>query len=114
MSLSKHQLSLAESMALAVLKGDEVAAYALADKLVEELGGRPSLHEVMKIVKKGYPGRLSVDGCELTNWPEWIDLCARLGVKWDLPTTKLVLTITPDESMTVEQTYYARDMKEQS
>lgn len=96
--------TLAEAMAIAVLKGDMAAACALADKLIEERQQvRPEFTQHPEL---GRP----VSGYEVYRWPEFIAFAGRLGFKWDLATTRVVITIAHDEMVCIDHTYQGREL----
>lgn len=105
-------LTLGEQMAMAILKGDRVAAYALADLLLEERarGDTP--------LDQGYLERTKrtgvVDGYSVYSWPEFKAFCKRAGILWDVGTRTLTITLQEDALLVVQQEYIGRDMGEQT
>lgn len=95
-------MTLAEAMAIAVLKGDHVAAYALADKLIEE-------RQEKGIPLRGDHETRSVTGYEVYNWPEFEAFARRLGFKYDLATRDVTIRLTVDEFVVIEHNYQARE-----
>ncbi len=88
-------ITLAESLAMAVLKGDTAAAYALADQLIEEREGFENLKQ-RAIATRTYP--YATDGYSVYSWPEFRAFCDRLGVLWDLRTIDITISSTADLS----------------
>jgi hypothetical protein len=104
-------LTLGESMALAVLRGDRVAAYALADQLVEEYnGGREKQAQAARALLEA---PLAVDGHQVYSWPEFKAFCRRLGLLWDLRTVWLRITLAEGERPVIEQSYAGSDAGEE-
>lgn len=99
-------MTLAESMALAVLKGDMVAAYALADKLQEE---RDEGFEKMAQAAAATRDQIFADGFAVYQWPEFQAFCKRAGILWDLHTQSISFTLEEGSAMVVEQSYLAVD-----
>lgn len=99
-------MTLAESMAIAVLKGDMTAALALADQLIEERGG-------IKAEIEKHTGQWSREsahaGRVVYNWPEFRAFAERLGVMWHLRTVEVIITMRPDEPVHVNHTYLGID-----
>jgi hypothetical protein len=98
-------LTLGEALALAVLKGDKVAAYALADSLLEERarGGTP--------LDEGYleSGRPGPTGYEVYHWPEFRAFAKRLGILWSVYTNEISLRLNVDEPVEINQSYRGVD-----
>lgn len=95
-------MTLEQELALAVLKGDMTAARALADRIIE-VDTTPL--ETMEALKESR--RVPGLGMEVYHWPEFLALCKRLGVAWQLPTTSIVLTIREGEAVGVYHEYRA-------
>jgi very-short-patch-repair endonuclease len=97
--MSPKQRTLAEEMALVILRGDTVAAYALADALLEERDGK-----VTKMAKAAEALRqepLASDGYEVYRWPEFRAFCDRAGILWDLRTISMTFTIEEGSRLVV-------------
>jgi hypothetical protein len=99
-------LTVAESMALAVLKGDKAAAYSLADKLLEELHTDPSEVQQRLAELRHKP---PVVGYEVWACPEFQAFCRRFGIHWDLLTIEMVITLEADGLVMVQQKYRGAD-----
>lgn len=102
----QKQRTLAEAMAVEVLKGDMIAAFALADALLEErdVGGSP----MAKAAKEMFGKRRSVGGATGINpyhWPEFRAFCQRAGIAWDLRTISMSIHIEEGFMMRIEQKY---------
>lgn len=97
------QLTLAEALALAILKGDTVAAYALADSLLEEraAGGMEKRADAM--ANDG--ARHFALSRDVYNWPEFRAFADRLGVVRSLSTQVLTIRLAFDEVVAVTQEY---------
>jgi hypothetical protein len=104
-----EQLTIAEHMALAVLRGDMSAAYSLADKLVEEMNQPPFAAQVeaARILRERSTG--ANDGYDFYRWPEFHALCRRMGVNLQLDTIDMTITIKEGHMVVVDHTYRARD-----
>lgn len=100
-------LTLKEEMAMAVLKGDDGAAYALADELIRELqegdASRTAVAEALRL------GPHCDDSYNVYHWPEFQAFAKRLGILWDLRTIDLTIKLIHRQRVVVEQTYAACD-----
>lgn len=94
--------TLAEAMAIAVLKGDMAAALALADKLIEERS--EVKRDFATLIEQSIPGT-PVTGYEVYRWPEFIAFAQRLGFKWDLRTIECTITMKRDELVRIDHVY---------
>lgn len=104
-------MTLAESMALAVLKGDHVAAYALADKLIEQRDeGFDAMARAARELREKHP--VAHDGYGVYHWPEFQAFCKRAGILWDLRTVSMTFTIEEGACLDVTQTYRGTDTEE--
>src|SRR4051812_15287190 len=94
-------------MAMAVLKGDRAAAYALADSLLEERerGDTPLAQGYRERIRQHHMGEF-----EFYALPEFRALCQRVGILWDLNTVAMTITIAEGGLVTVNQTYRAVDL----
>lgn len=104
-------LTLAESLAMAVLKGDTVAAYALADALLEERerGGKPLDEGYRELIA----GKGHSDGYVAYHWPEFRAFCKRAGILWSLNTISITIKLEEGAAISVDQQYRGVDMGEQ-
>jgi hypothetical protein len=101
---------LAETMAIEVLKGDRVAAYALADMLLEERdGGVNKMAEAAKEIRENHP--TAVDGYGVYRWPEFQAFCKRAGILWDLRTVSMVIYVEEGATLKVEHNYRGSDVR---
>lgn len=99
-------MNLAEQMAMAVIKGDRVAAYALADLLLEERANPSTMEqEAARIHNENRP---AVDGYEVYRWPEFRAFAARLGFVWDLYTTDVTIRLAEGEAVIISHNYQGR------
>lgn len=104
------KLTLAEAMAVAVLQGDKVAAYALADRLAEEAAGLPAAAaDARPWQPERQPQRRPPHGRDVYHWPEFRALAERLGLAWDLATHGVRITLSADETVLIEQSYRGGD-----
>lgn len=94
--------SVAEMLAIAVLRGDEVAKWALVDQLLMERDADPRLFQ-----NKLIEGRI-VSGYEVWSWPEFQRFIERLGVARGLPTVDLVIEMPLEGAVEIHQRYQAR------
>lgn len=100
-------LTLGEEMAMAVLRGDNAAAYALADKLIEERDdGVGKMAQAAVALREG---EQAWDGYAVYGWPEFQAFCARAGILWDLRTINIAFSIKRGERMSVVHEYAASD-----
>lgn len=101
-------LTIGQQMALAVLRGDDVAAYALADKLMEE---RPQTFEQeCEVDLQERRGTAKAhDGYAVYHWPEFRAFMERLGVRWNLDTTRLSIHLNEGEMVRIDHQYAGRD-----
>src|SRR5215831_410332 len=107
--MSETLRTLAENMALAVLKGDLVAAYALADLLQERAAAGPGkLAEAARVLREK-KHKVCVDGYEVYQWPEFKAFCRRAGIAWDLNTVDMEFRIVEGEFVIVNHRYYTVD-----
>lgn len=101
--MNPRQKTLAEEMALAVLRGDSAAAYALADQLLEE---RDDKVTKMSKAAQALSNRTTAgDGYAIYHWPEFRAFCDRAGILWDLRTISITFTIEEGASLVVDQRY---------
>lgn len=101
-------MTLAESMAMAVLKGDMVAAYALADKLLEEReGGVEKMAKAAKALREQTPP--AYDGYQVYFWPEFQAFCKRAGILWDLRTVSMTFCIAEGKRLVIDHQYAAQN-----
>jgi hypothetical protein len=95
-------------MALAVIRGDRAAAYALADKLVQESQETQLGRALRERAVRDAP--VAGGGYALYSWPEFQAFCRRLGVLWDLRTVKITLHLGEGEAVRVVQEYMGSDV----
>lgn len=98
-------LTLAEAMAMAVIKGDMAAAYALADRLREEAEGK----ETMEAKALGQFRHSAASTHEVIGWPEFGAFARRLGLAWDLRTMDFSIDFNLDGIVTIHQKYQGAD-----
>lgn len=100
-------MTLAEEMALAVLRGDLVAASALADKLLED---RDSGVDAMAKAARALKEKRTVhQSHEVYLSPEFEAFCKRFGILWDLRTVNMTIELPVGEAMVIKQTYRGTD-----
>jgi hypothetical protein len=100
-------LTLKEEMAMAVLRGHDDAAYALADKLIEERDdGVEKLAQAAVALREGEQAH---DGYAVYRWPEFEAFCRRAGILWDLRTIGMSFSIKVGERFSVVHEYAASD-----
>jgi hypothetical protein len=104
-------MNLAEAMALAVLKGDMVAAYALADKLLEQRENPTSAMDQAAKLRHEHRHGVVVSSYEVYHWPEFTALCKRLNILVDLATRDLTISLPLDGVVEVTQTYHGREVR---
>lgn len=95
-------LDVEEAMALAVLRGDKVAALMLADKLREDV-----YNDAYRRAATQTTQSRSIPSWEVYQWPEFRALCERLGVPWGLATLDFKLILLMGEFVVVEHEYRA-------
>lgn len=98
--------SLLEQLAIQVLKGDEAAAYALVDYLQEIRDG--GLEPPREIVNTHV-----MDGTTLYFTEEFKALCKLLGIRHELPTLSLTITIPHDGPVQIDHAYQGRTRTDQ-
>jgi hypothetical protein len=103
------QMTLAESMALAVLKGDISAAYSLAEDLLRQRdrGDTPLDQGYREMVLEGAP--TPPLGFDVYHWPEFVAFARRLGLLWELGTYDTTITIPAEGTVKIEQSYRGND-----
>ncbi len=101
-------LTVGEAMAIVVLKGDKVAAYVLADKLIEESVETQKSRAIREAATREHP--IAFDGYEVYSWPEFQAFAKRLGLMWDLRTVNLTITINEGEAVSIKQEYRGSDI----
>lgn len=94
-------LTLAEALAMAILKGDMAAAYALADLLHDD-PGRDRLNEAARVAREA-GGR--ANGRDVYGWPEFRAFARRLGFLWDHLTVDVAIFIPPYGPVQVTHKY---------
>ena len=107
--MSETLRTLAENMSLAVLKGDLVAAYALADLLQERAAAGPGKLAEAARAQRAKQHRVAADGYEVYQWPEFKAFCRRAGIAWDLNTVDMEFRIVEGEALVINHRYYAVD-----
>lgn len=99
-------MTLAESMAMAVLKGDMAAAYALAAKLIEQRESPSTpMEEAAKLIYER--GNRVVHSSHVYMSEEFQGFCRRFGIAWDIRTVAMTITLPADGLMSVDQSYRA-------
>lgn len=97
--------TLAEAMALAVIRGDMVAAYALADMLImEKNAGDGGVAAQAASVIRGWP-IAHIAGYDVYNSPEFEAFARKFGIAWDLNTVNMTIHLPADGPMSVIQEY---------
>jgi len=99
--------TLAEALAIATLRGDLVAAYALADRLLEERA-EGAMPEARAAQLRQETGRVQVLGEVVWMWPEFQAFIHRLGVAASLSTMALTIQLTLGEPVLITQEYMPR------
>lgn len=103
-------MTIAEAMAMAVIRGDRVAAYALADALIEERSNPTSMQQQAAAIHAA-PDRRPVEGYEVFHWPEFRAFARRLGLVWDLYTQEIMFTLKEGELVIIKQNYVANETR---
>jgi hypothetical protein len=101
-------MTLAEAMAMAVLKGDLTAAYALADKLLEQRANPANLVEEAARLRHEQPFSL-LDGYAVYHWPEFKAFAKRMGFLYDLATVDVTIRLKEGEAVIIQHTYAGHD-----
>lgn len=106
----EKKLNLAEALALAVIRGDLVAAYALADMLIEQKnteGGTPMQKAAREIrASKGQVAQTY----EVYSSKEFRAFCEKFGIAYDLGTVNITIHLPLDGLMSVVQEYRTHNM----
>ncbi len=98
-------MTMEEQMALAVLKGDRVAALMLADRICETYAEKyQSVEEGLRIIRESGQNHTHMS-YDVYHWPEFQAFCRRLGVAYDLPTLDLTITMRFDETVEIAHKY---------
>ena len=100
--------TIAESLAIAVLKGDMTAAYVLADKLIEQSEETQQSRAIKEAATRQH--RTANDGFSVYRWPEFEAFAKRLGFMWDLRTIDVTIKIHRGEMVVIDQTYAGSDI----
>lgn len=104
--MTEQTVSLAESLALSVLKGDATAAYALADRLLEERDdGLTKMGQAARALKSSG----TASGMAVWRWPEFESFCRRAGILIDLRTTGMTIHVPIQGPLRVEHHYIGVD-----
>lgn len=107
--MTPQLITLAESMAIAVLRKDWAAALALADNLIE-LRDNPTA--MTKRAEEIYnSSSRPVDGYEVFHWPEFRAFARRLGIVWDLHTREITFTLREGEAVVIKQDYLGMEAR---
>lgn len=101
-------MTTAQALAIAVLKGDLGAAYALADRLQEEANDNQELNAIREAATRG--GGTAYDGHAVYHWPEFQAFAQRLGLMWNLRTIDVSIHIREGELVTIEHRYAGSDV----
>lgn len=96
--------TLAQALAIAVLKEDDVAAYALIDKMLEER--ERSLHQ--QSLDQLKTQATSAHSQDVYRSPEFQAFAKRLGILWGLHTLSLTIELPVEGMVKVTQSYHAR------
>lgn len=102
-------MTTAEAMAIAVLKGEMTAAYALADRLIEERDDGPEAMRQAAQALAEQPAALSID---VWRWPEFQAFCGRADILTSLRTTGLTIDLSMGQPMRVTHQHIASDTNE--
>lgn len=107
-STNPIDMTLAEAMAMHVLRGDFASACALADMLIER---RDTSNEKIDQAIREFRSvsDWANDGYAVYRWPEFREFCRRAGIRWDLDTIEMTIRIARGEMMVVDHKYRARD-----
>lgn len=97
-----YDQTLVEAMAIAVLRGDRAAAYALADKLIEER------EEDQRPPMEKSPGR-HVNSLAVFRWPEFLAFLQRLGVKAEGSITAMSIVLRIGDAVRVTTNRVGKD-----
>lgn len=101
-------LTLKEEMAVEVLKGNDAAACALADRLIAERAGIEE-REAKTATRRGTHFH---DGYEVYHWPEFRALMERMGLDYFAHTVSISFRIAAGECVVVEHRIAAEDQGE--
>lgn len=97
-------ITVAESLAIAVMRGDITAAYALADRLIEERDDGLSKMGQIAAEMAQHPVALAGD---VWRWPEFRAFCNRAGILIRLRTTGLTIDLDIGKPMRVTHRHIA-------
>ena len=92
--------TLAETLAIAILRGDYSAVWPLADKLLEE---RENNTFAQSLQLRNH--RTIWQGYNLYRTEEFRNLCELLGVMWGLHTIEMAITVPAEGMVIVDQKY---------
>lgn len=110
--MTERLKTLAEAMAIAVLRGEMDAALALADKLTEERDQGTANERIIKNYRS-QNARLAADGYAVYQWPEFRAFALRLGVMVDHNTWEISFAIREGEVVEVNHRYVGFDAPQQ-
>ena len=98
-------------LALAYIRGDKVAMYALSDLIQEERFREGDKLEEILTALRNHP--MAHDSYTVYRWPEFQAFCKRAGIMWGLRTVDLEIILHSDEIMMIRQNYRGTDSGEQ-
>lgn len=101
--------TLLEALAIACLKGDLTAGYAIVDRLIE-MRDNPDWDRARQIREKRI---CHPEQDRVYHWPEFQAFAKRLGILWHLGTTTLIIKFAPFKAVEVTHSYLAADQGEQ-
>lgn len=101
-------MTVAHALAIAVLKGDMIAALALADKVREE--ATDTQQTLVDRCEEVFQSPVAADGFNVYTWPEFQAFCKRAGFMWNLRTRDVVITIKEGHLLLFNHEYVGTDL----
>lgn len=104
-------MTVAHSLAVAVLKGDMVAALALCDKVKEE--ATHNQQSFADLCEESFQSAADADdGYTVYSWPEFRAFCKRAGFMWNLRTRGVTFRVFEGEPVVFTHEYIGTDLPE--
>lgn len=106
--MTSEMKTVADAMALATLRQEWSAAFALADKLIE-LKNSPETLAQRAAAAEQTAQRMAYNGYDVYHWPETVAFMKRLGVDISLNTREISFTLREGEVVLINHSYIGHD-----